>query len=313
MKTIQIVAALIESRSQTILLARRRSPPELAGMWEFPGGKIEDNENPETALRREIREELGLEIGACVFFMRTIKTESNRVMDMQIFRVLNWQGQATGKEGQEIVWAPRDSLSHYQMPILDQPIATALSWPQKILITPEPFEADHFLEKLAHALTLGVAWVHLRSRKLSSNKLKILAKEVRNLTFQHGVKASFNNNIALALELGFDGAHFPSNQTHSFVPRNELPKGFLLGMSCHHAIDIQTANKIGFDYVFISPIKKTTSHPEQSELKWTGFRTLLEKSNGPAFALGGLSNADLKQAINAGALGIASISAFWPS
>ncbi len=119
--------ALIDSENR-VLLAERPKGKEMAGLWEFPGGKIHDNETPEEALVREMKEELSLSLReqdlVPVTFASHAYPEFHLFMPLFACRV--WQGAPRPMEGQQIVWAETKDMARYPMPPADVGLASAL-------------------------------------------------------------------------------------------------------------------------------------------------------------------------------------------
>ncbi len=111
-----------------VLLARRPEGKSMAGLWEFPGGKVEAGETPEAALDRELREELGVEI--CVPCLAPLSFASHAYDDFHLFMPLyilrKWDGIARPREGQELAWVRPERLRDYAMPPADAPLVAAL-------------------------------------------------------------------------------------------------------------------------------------------------------------------------------------------
>ena len=124
LKTVLVAAALLVDSDGRVLLARRPPGKKMAGLWEFPGGKIEPGETPERALVRELKEELGIDTGQACF--APIAFASHAYEDfhllMPLFACRVWEGIVTPQEGQECAWVyPRD-LDKYAMPPADIPL-----------------------------------------------------------------------------------------------------------------------------------------------------------------------------------------------
>jgi 8-oxo-dGTP diphosphatase len=128
-RPIVIVAAcaLLDAEG-AVLIAKRPAGRPLAGLWEFPGGKVEAGEGPEDALIRELREELGIEIAAGDLTPLTFASHAYpefRLL-MPVYLCRRWLGEVTAHEGQELSWVRPDALRHYHMPPADEPLKIAL-------------------------------------------------------------------------------------------------------------------------------------------------------------------------------------------
>lgn len=123
-KIVLVAAAALVDRKKRVLVAKRPEGKSMAGLWEFPGGKIEIGEVPEYALMRELREELGIETRPCGMF--PVAFASHNYTDfhliMPVFAIRVWSGEPTPKEGQELQWLPVQELYNLPMPDADKPL-----------------------------------------------------------------------------------------------------------------------------------------------------------------------------------------------
>jgi 8-oxo-dGTP diphosphatase len=112
-----------------ILIAQRPAGKPLAGLWEFPGGKIERGERPEDTLIRELNEELGITVReACLApltFASHTYPEFHLIMPLYVCR--RWEGSVFAREGQQIKWVPPNRLRDYPMPPADTPLVAHLT------------------------------------------------------------------------------------------------------------------------------------------------------------------------------------------
>ena len=123
-----VAACALLDREGAVLLAQRPPGRPLAGLWEFPGGKVEAGEQPEEALIRELREELGLEIAKEDLTPLTFASHAypDFHLLMPVYLCRRWQGRLTAHEGQELLWVRPDTLHLYDMPPADAPLKIAL-------------------------------------------------------------------------------------------------------------------------------------------------------------------------------------------
>ncbi len=123
-----VVAVALIDDQRRVLLAQRPAGKSMAGLWEFPGGKVEDNETPENALVRELHEELGITVE--VADLEPLAFASHTYDDfhllMPLFDCAHWQGEIKGREGQALAWVTAAELGHYEMPPADLPLIEPL-------------------------------------------------------------------------------------------------------------------------------------------------------------------------------------------
>lgn len=128
MRLLIVVAAVLLDGDGRVLLAQRPQGKTLAGLWEFPGGKIEADERPEAALARELHEELGIDVN--VTDMQPFTFASHAYDDfhlvMPLWQIRKWNGQPMSREGQALAWVSIDALDDYAMPPADIPLIDTL-------------------------------------------------------------------------------------------------------------------------------------------------------------------------------------------
>jgi 8-oxo-dGTP diphosphatase len=127
-KIVLVAACALVDADGRVLLARRPLGRPLAGLWEFPGGKVETGERPEEALIREMSEELGIEIAeACLApltFASHTYPEFHLLMPLYVCR--RWKGMPAPREGQELAWVRPNRMGEYPMPPADEPLCAML-------------------------------------------------------------------------------------------------------------------------------------------------------------------------------------------
>jgi 8-oxo-dGTP diphosphatase len=128
MELVLVVACALVDADGRVLLAKRPPGKPLAGLWEFPGGKVETGETPEAALIRELKEELDIEVAAkCLAplsFASHSYPEFHLLMPLYVCR--RWEGDIAPLQGQQLAWVRAQKLADYAMPPADEPLKAAL-------------------------------------------------------------------------------------------------------------------------------------------------------------------------------------------
>ncbi|VAW15458.1 5-methyl-dCTP pyrophosphohydrolase [hydrothermal vent metagenome] len=122
-----VATALVDSDGR-VLIARRPQGKAMAGLWEFPGGKMEPGERPEETAIRELQEELSIDVTEACLAPLTFASHAYEEFDllMPLFVCRRWSGLVSPAEGQEIAWVRPVRLGDYQMPAADRPLVAVL-------------------------------------------------------------------------------------------------------------------------------------------------------------------------------------------
>lgn len=311
-KYLHVAVGVIENNLGQILIAKRPESAHQGGLWEFPGGKVDPGENCPQALSRELNEELAIQVEKSEPLIQIRHDYSDKSVLLDVHKVTHFSGEPKGNEGQPVVWVSPESLSQYAFPAANQPIIQAVMLPRFCAITGAFRSLNDFTEKFSRLFSYQHKMVQLRIEKFSlkqhSEYLKVV-KEVCGKDIQLQVNASVDEFLKIDSDLKL-GLHLNSHRLMQLKSR-PLNKNILMGASCHSLAELKQAEKIQADYVYLSPVRSTESHPDANVLGWEKLKEMIEQINIPVYALGGMSEADLIPAIQSGAQGIASISAWW--
>ncbi len=310
---VHVAAAVITNARGEVLIAKRPVDKHQGGLWEFPGGKLEENETCEQGLARELNEELGITVEDCQPLIQVRHDYTDKSVLLDVWRVTEFSGEAYGREGQAVEWVLPEEFDDYDFPAANHPIINAARLPNCYMVTPEPDpeNLDEYLSKLKQALESGVRLVQYRAKKLSSEQLLSVAKGVISLCESYNAKCIANMSIENALAISAHGVHLTSQRLFDFEQR-PVEKNILLVASCHTHDDLKQAEKIGADFVVLSPVKATSSHPEAIPLGWDRFSKMVADISLPVYGLGGMNIDDIDDALKAGGQGIAAIRSLWP-
>ena len=310
---VEVVAGVIEDARGRILLARRTEGRDLAGLWEFPGGKREPGETPEAALTRELHEELGIDVDIGAPLIRVPHRYPHKRLQLDVRHIASCRGTPKGHEGQALAWVPRQKLASYAMPSADRPVVAALLQPDRYLVTPTPgLDGDQaWLAALQRALDGGVRRVQLRaSPDIDAARWSSLASDAVDRCRAASAEVLVNGDIELARRLQA-GVHLRSSQLRECRER-PLPVGQPVAASCHDGGELAVAEGLGCDFAVLGPVHATPTHPDASGIGWKAFAALRETVALPLYAIGGMAVDDIPIARAHGAQGIAAIRALWP-
>lgn len=307
---VEVVAGVLQDARGRILLARRTEGRDLAGLWEFPGGKREPGESPETALARELHEELGVDVDLGAPLICVPHAYPHKRLRLDVRRIAAFRGTPKGHEGQALAWVPQSRLTTYAMPAADRPVLAALLQPDHYLVTPSPQDDAPWLAGLALALEQGVARVQLRApHDIDGTRWRQLAQQAVALCRSEGAEVLVNGDAALAASLGI-GLHLRSGQLRTCEPAElrDLP---VVAASCHQIEDLRRAEQLGCAFAVLGPIRPTPTHPDAEGIGWDVFAALREQVALPIYAIGGMAVDDIPVARAHGAQGIAAIRGLW--
>lgn len=322
MEIVHVAVAVIERESESesgndILIARRPDHVHQGGLWEFPGGKVEPYETVQQALKRELNEELGIDIdlqNGVQPLLRIRHDYTDKSVLLDVWKVTKFSGKAKGLEGQPVKWVGKCLLTEYDFPEANKPIISAINLPQKYLITGDFDSAEECVARLKVAINEhAVKIVQFRCHQLrlkDSSTFVSLARSLAKVCHQHNIVFLLNSAPSLLQQVDADGIHLTFTEAMRFTSR-PLASSKILGISCHNETELMCAKGLNPDYVILSPVKKTMTHVDAVPLGWKTFQRLTDSVPFPVFALGGMASNDMAEALSMGAQGIAAIREWW--
>ena len=307
MKTIKAVVGVLRNNKQQILIAKRQDHQFMGGFWELPGGKIKSNESEQQAIIRELKEELGIVVTDLSIHQTMVYQYTDRIVELSIYNVAQYQHTPQGIEGQEIAWSDVNDLSNFNLLPTMKAFIDSITLPNKYWITPSSnHQTDDWIAKFNEKMTQDIDLIQLRSKiKLDS----LFIAELHNKCKQNGVKLLLNTTDKSFNETYCDGWHITTGEMLKLDQR-PCDKDKLLGASTHNLEEALQAQKIGADFVVISPVQATQTHPDTIPLGWDTAQEVAQKLSIPVYFLGGMGLNDLNKTLKIGAQGIAGVSAF---
>ncbi|WP_252179360.1 Nudix family hydrolase [Endozoicomonas sp. 4G] len=312
-KVVHVAVAVIRGNDGKILIARRPDDKHMGGYWEFPGGKVEEGESVTAALNRELKEELDIEVGQ----FRKLISIRHDYPDKSVYLDTWWaediKGKPCGNEGQEIRWVDLKELPGLEFPPANNAIVTAALLPNRYMITGKFGTAAELLEKVSDQIDQGIALIQFRAPWLDEATYQHLARELHHLCRQTGAKLLLKGEPELLAKTWCDGIHLTSKQLmqEGLDWRSGCGSDQWLAASCHNQEQIDRAVSLAVDFVTLSPVLPTDSHPNSEPLGEEKAAELTENCPLPVFWLGGMKLTDQDRLINRGAQGLAAIGTFW--
>lgn len=304
---LHVAVGVIKNSLGEILISLRRPSVHQGGLWEFPGGKVEIGETVQQALARELQEELEISVEAMTPLIKIRHSYPDLKVLLDVWLIHAYSGSPKPCEGQPLSWVLPSNLPDYTFPEANLPIITATRLPEYYAILDGNNMAKLQIN-LEQIIGRGIKLIQIRVKSFSVAQVKELLAFAIPRCHSGGARLMLNSAVQHALQMDIEGIHLTSRDLMNMECR---PNGYdWVAASCHNAEELFHAQKIGLDFVVLTPVMPTVTHPGQKHLGWARFSALVSDANIPVYALGGMCFDDLSNACASGAQGLAGIGMF---
>ena len=305
----RVVIGVIQNNAGQYLIAKRAIGAHLENLWEFPGGKVEPHESFKMALRRELQEEIGIQVSKVQKLIEFDYQYDDRCIQFQVFKVFDFLSSISSREKQPLKWVDISQLETFDMPPANKAIIDALKLPSLYMIADyASIAAGNFLNIIEKNLAAGIRLVQFRAHDLSEVEYVTIANKIYALCEQYAAKMICNCKRDWIDKIHTHGIHLTSSRLIEASKQSQPDSYF--SASCHTTAEVALANRLSIKCILIGPVHATHSHPNAVNIEWTGFSRLCKAANMPVYALGGVTRSDHLSAIACGAQGIAGIRTF---
>lgn len=306
-KPLQVAVGVVQDTDGRILISRRSPEVHQGGLWEFPGGKIEQGESVEQALARELFEELAIRAEVCQPLINITHQYPDLQVQLHVRRVTAFSGQAQAMEGQRFVWVDKQDLALYDFPEANKAIVNAVTLPRYYAILDDSVSA-RLLPDLETILNKGVVLVQARLKQSSERQIAEFIERAEPLCRRYQAEILLNSALDRVFWRQAQGVHLTAYDLMNLTDGASFSGR--LAASCHNLGELLQAEKIGVDFAVLAPVLTTKTHPGQAGIGWQHFAEMVARVNIPVYALGGMTFDHYSQALTAGAQGISGIRLF---
>lgn len=311
---VHVAVAVIKNGEGQYFIAKRPQESHQGGLWEFPGGKVENNETVFDALKRELFEEIGITLLEATPLIQINHDYGDKSVYLDVFKIDDFSEEAFAKEGQKIRWIEKSDFSLYEFPIANIPIINAIQLPEKYMVTGKFSNENDLLSRIQVSIRNGIQLIQFRAQNLEEELYFDYAKKMHSICKKENVKLLLNTSVDNYKKYSADkfshGLHLNSKELEYYFP-DDFDKELLVSTSTHNQDEISLSESKNVSFIVLSPVNATLSHPDTVPLGWDKFRELTQKATMPVYALGGMKVELLDKAKICGAQGIAAIGEFW--
>ena len=291
---IHVAIALLFHQNQ-VLVGWREAKQHQGNKHEFPGGKVEEGEKPLQACRREIQEEVGIDIELWHPFDFIRHEYEDVIVHLHLFHASVAEAQLAQIQ-QPWKWYSREQLQQLNFPKANAVILKKLLWPQMIKISSNLADL-HQLDKVQM-----LYWRVDANAEQAEKLATLLAEQLSQLIINHDLYLLLDEQQQQSIQT----LHLKQAQLNQ-LSTSDLVIGKRYIAACHDHASTQRAEQLGCEAIFLSPVLPTATHTEVEPLGWITFEKIAKQIQIPVYALGGMNKDDLSLAQSHHAYGIAGI------
>jgi len=310
-ETVEVAAGVLRDAEGRVLVSRRPAGLHLAGLWEFPGGKIEPGEAPADALARELAEELDVRIGPSRPLVSVRHEYPDQIVRLHLFEIHSFEGTPRGVEGQPLRWVPVDELASLEMPAADRPLIRLLDLDGHFSISPSPSTFDSpaaFVDGWRQCLEAGFRLLGLHAAR--GERVAVgLVDAIDRMTREYGARWVASGDLAQCYGWPAHGLQLDTAEL-MHLDRRPWPHDRLVIASCHDLEETRIAESLDVDLVTLTPAAEGADRGFVPPLNWDAFERVVRFCPLPVFARGDLRPEDWARVRGAGGFGVAGVRGF---